>query len=93
MLSIKIASADLCYLIESNFEKTIIDSLKHNHFKKFDTVYLNIEKPIAELILDYLGNELMRAGIRENGEPNDFGIMLESIIDKFSREVYGPDPN
>jgi len=93
MLSIKIDRADLDYLIGSHLDKTVCYNIENNHVKNFDTIYLNIERPIAEIILDFLGNELMRAGIGENDEPNEFGIMIESIIDKFSREVYSSNAN
>lgn len=88
MLSIKIDSADLEYLIGSHLNKSICDILEDNAVKEFDKIKLVIERPIAEMILDFLGDELMQAGISENQEPNDFGIMIESIIDKFSKEVY-----
>lgn len=88
MLNIKIDSADLDYLLGSQLEKSICDTIKSNYAKKFDTVYLNIEKPTAEGILDFLGNELTRVGISEDDEPNEFGIMIETLIDKFSREFY-----
>ena len=89
MLSIKISRADLDYLIGSHIDQTIRGNMENNYVKEFDTIYLNVEKPVAEIILDFLGNELMRVGIAENDEPNEQGIMLESIIDKFSREIYG----
>lgn len=92
MLNIKIDSTDLHYLIE-NLDKVVSNDIKRNHTKKFDTVYLNIERQTAEIILDFLGNELIRAGINEDDEPNEVGIMLENLIDKFSREIYTEDVN
>lgn len=88
MLHIKISESDLNYLLASGLDKNLIDSIKRGYHKKYDNIYLEIEKTIAQDILDFLGNELASKGLQQNDEPNAFGIMIENIIDKFSSEIY-----
>lgn len=88
MVSIKIDSKDLNYLIGSKLEKNITNVIQTNYVKKFDSICLNLEIQVAEVILDFLSSELMQKGFSNNYEPNAYGIMLEGLIDKFSREVY-----
>jgi hypothetical protein len=93
MLTIKINNDELRFLTDSNLDTVIKDDINRHHIKEFDTVFLNVERPVAEQILGFLGDELMRIGIGEDDEPNEFGLILENIIDKFSREVYNSRPS
>jgi hypothetical protein len=47
-----------------------------------------INDNIAEILLDKLSNLLIEKGLNKNDEPNQFGIYIESLIDKVSREYY-----
>lgn len=88
MLNIRIDKSELDYLLKSGLDQNLIESIKTSYNQQFDNISLKISKTIGEKILDYLGNELARKGFRQNHEPNSFGIMIENIIDKFSREIY-----
>ena len=41
-----------------------------------------IPKNIREDIVNELSNEFCEKGLKENSEPNDYGLMIEDLIDK-----------
>src|SRR5436305_2209418 len=88
MLNVKIDKETFQYLLESDLNTEIKDILQANCIKSYDLIDLYIEKNIAIDILDFLGNELCQKGFKEDDQPNDAGIIIENIIDKFSRKVY-----
>ena len=88
MIDIKIDINDFDYLVKSNLSDDIKSVLYKNHIKEFNTIFLTLEKVSADSILDFLSDELCRVGLEQNDEPNKTGVMIENIIDKFSRAVY-----
>src|SRR5690348_11070464 len=93
MLTITIDKTDFEYLINSSLDQEVKDIISNNSNNKFNTVYLTIDKLICETILNFLSDELSRIGFNKNDEPNELGIMLENIINEFSREIYNHDSN
>jgi hypothetical protein len=88
MLIIKIDKSELDYLVTSSLDSNLLENIKNNSNQEFNNIYLRLSRTVAEKVLDFLGNELARIGLHQNSEPNSIGIMIENIIDKFSREVY-----
>ena len=60
MLKIKIDKTEYDYLLSSNLDEKLIESIKKNHSKEFDSIYLKLPKDNAEDILEFLGNELSK---------------------------------
>ena len=90
MNDIIIDTRDFNFLIQSKLDGEVIECLERSSKIQYDTVYLKIDREIVGRILDFIENDLMINGFSENDEPNDLGIMLENLIDKFSREYYSP---
>jgi hypothetical protein len=88
MSVIVLKKKDFSFLLESKIESDILSDLRDNYSVKHESIHLDLEKEVIERILDFLGDELTRNGLDENDEPNDFGIRIENLIDKFSRAVY-----
>ena len=88
MLKITLEKSELDYLLSSELDDHLIKSIKNGSNQNYKTVQLSLEKGEAESILDFLGDELANKGLQRNDEPNSFGLMIENIIDRFSREIY-----
>lgn len=88
MDSIIIDKRDFDFLIQGELESDVIKILQNESTIRYDSVYLSIDRELVGRILDFLEDELTTKGFERNDEPNEYGIMLEGLIDKFSREYY-----
>lgn len=88
MTQIEIDWKDLNFLLKSGLSENICSFIRSNYNREYNTIFLNLEPPIIEAILDFLSEELIKIGMSKNDEPNEFGILIENLIDKFSREFY-----
>jgi len=88
MKDIIINSSDYEYLIANITDKEIVESIKKDSEQKFTSFHLLIDEYLCEKILDFLSNKLIQSGLRDNDEPNNFGLYLENLIDKFSDPFY-----
>jgi hypothetical protein len=88
MLTVKLESSDFEFLTRSQLDKGTIEIIQKTAQRKYNTVYLQLSKEVAEKILDFLGNQLASKGFNPNGEPTENGLMIEGLIDAFSREIY-----
>ena len=88
MNDITIDTRDYDFLIKSKLDSDIKEYVIKGSVIQYSTVKLKVDRDIIGRILDFLGNDLTSIGFDENDEPNEYGIMLENLIDKFSREYY-----
>lgn len=80
-----ISKSDFEYLVENILDKKIIENIKNSSEQKFTSFYLSIDKHTCEKILDCLTNILAHTGLKNDDEPNDLGLYIEGLIDKFSK--------
>ena len=82
--------------LEINREMKIYFNTKHGQIlKEFDLsmeeekgkLFLEKDKLFFENLLDTLSDSLMEKGLKENDEPNEYGLRIEGVIDVIS-EVY-----
>jgi hypothetical protein len=88
MNTIEIRKEDFNFLLKSKIEKDILNNLEENCTAKYDSIYLNLSEGIIVRVLDFLGDELAQNGFNEDDEPNEFGVRIENLIDKFSKAIY-----
>ena len=81
MLTVKLEALDFDFLTGSRLDKSTIEAMHKTAERRFNNVYLRLEKDVAEKILDFLGNELASQGFDANGEPTEHGYMIEGLID------------
>ena len=62
------------------------DRLKYANFTDGDIKKLS--KNEIENILDELSDLFVKKGLNDNDSPNEFGLFIEKLIDKFSRVYY-----
>jgi hypothetical protein len=85
---IKIDKRDFDFLIKSKLDENILHILRTNCKEQYDTIELSINKELIGSILEFLDGDLVNKGFKVDDEHNEYGIMLENLIDKFSRVYY-----
>lgn len=51
-----------------------------------NNVYVECSEKQAESIINNISNYFANKGLQHNGEPNELGIELENLLDKFCKE-------
>ena len=88
MNAIKIDQRDYDFLIQSKLNEDIRRSLQTGYRANYNTVELFINRETIGAILEFLDHDLAINGLKEDDEPNQHGIMLEGLIDKFATVYY-----
>ena len=82
---IKLHKTDYLFLLQL-ISLRVRDSLVYK--LEGDYYIITATRGVIEEILDELSEVLSEKGFNENLEPNVLGRMIESLIDKFSENIY-----